>query len=78
MRPAHPHTRNCLVAARNQVFYVHPHIWERCEQHPEVLDYAVLRRRESRDFVVLDEAIGELSAETVNVTSVDMVVEALY
>ena len=78
MRPAHPHTRNGLVAAGNHVLYVHPHVWERCEQHPEVLDYAVLRWRESGYFLALDEVIGELSAETVDVTSVDKVVEALY
>jgi hypothetical protein len=44
----------------------------------EVLDRASLRRRDSRVFVVLDEVIGELPAETVNVTSVDKVVKASY
>jgi hypothetical protein len=71
-------TRNCLVAARYHVFDVHPEVRERCERHLEVLDHARLGWRNSRYFVALDEIISELSPETVDVTSVDEIVKALY
>jgi hypothetical protein len=74
VRPSHSHARNCLVAARNHVLDVHPKVGKSSGQHLEVLDHAGLRRRDSRRFVVLDEVIGELPAETVNVTRVDQVV----
>ena len=51
---------------------------KRCEHYLEVLEHAVLRRWESRYFAVLDEVIGELPAETVNVTGVDKVVKTSY
>jgi hypothetical protein len=77
VRPSHSHTRNCLVAARNYVLDVHPKVGKSSDQHLEVLERASLSRRDSRVFVVLDEVIGELPAETVNVTGVNKVIEAL-
>jgi hypothetical protein len=78
MRAGHPHARNCLVAARYHVFDVHPKVWERCEQHLEVLDYARLGWRNSWYFVALDEIISELSPEPVDVARVDEVIKASY
>jgi hypothetical protein len=77
MCPAYLRTSNSLVAAHNQVLYIHVHIRERCEQHPEVQDYAVPRWWDSRNFFVFDKVIGELLSETVNVASIDKVVKAL-
>jgi hypothetical protein len=77
VRPAYPQTGNSLIAARKGVLKVHSHIWKRGQHYPEILDDAVLCRRETRYFVVLDEVIGKLPAETVNVTGVDKVVKPL-
>jgi hypothetical protein len=78
VRPAYSQTGNCLVAAGKRVLNVHPHIRKRGEHYPEILDDAVLCRWESWNFLALDEVIGELPAETVNVTRIDKVVEAVY
>ncbi len=65
-----------LVAARDHVLRVHPHVRERRPVHPEELERAVLGRREPRCLLVLDEVVGQHGAETVDVSGADQVVEA--
>ena len=75
MRSGHAHPRHGLIAAGNYVFDVQPQVWKSADQHLEVLEHAGLRRRQPRQFLVLDEIIGEQSSETVEVTGVDGIVK---
>jgi hypothetical protein len=77
MGPAYPQTGNSLVAARKRVLNVHSQIWKRVQHNPEILDDAVFRWWDARYLFVFDEVISNLLAETINVTGVDKVVEAL-
>ena len=60
--PGEPHPRDDLVTARDDVFRVHAQIRERGELHAEEGLDPVLRRRQARRFLVLDEVVRESAA----------------
>jgi len=76
VRPGHDHARHDLVAAPHHVFRHHAQVRERGEEHAEVLEDAGLGRREAGQLFALDEIVGELVAEAVDISGVYEVVEA--
>ena len=60
----------------DQVLDVHPHVGERGQQGPEEVERPLLRGRETRPALVLDEVVRDQVAEPVDVSRADPLVGA--
>ena len=74
--PLEPHSRDRLVTVRDDVFHVHVQVRERCELHPEESLDPVFRRRKAGRLLVLDEIVGQMPGEPLDISRVDQVVQA--
>src|SRR5262245_1236747 len=72
------HPRHGLVSIRDEVLDLHAHIGKRSQQHPEELQRPLLRGRQTRAALVLNEIICDQLPKTINVSGANPLIRIAH